>query len=481
LQAKKEITTKNPFPQDMKFQKSIKNEITVSGLGLHTGQMVNMTFKPAPENHGIKFQRTDLEGKPVIAAIVENVSDTSRGTTIAKNGAIVSTIEHVLSALSGLEIDNVLIEIDGPEIPIMDGSAKYFVDAIEKAGIVDQKAEKDFFVLDSVISYTDADKKIEIIAIPSREFKVSVMIDFETKVLSTQNANLNHIRQYKEQIAPCRTFVFLHELEYLLNNNLIKGGDLNNAIVFVNKTVTQAELDRLAGVFNKPTVEVKTEGILNNLNLHFPNEPARHKLLDVVGDLALAGKPVKAHIIANRPGHAANVEFARLLKKQMEKAKTVVKVPEYHPDKKPIYNVKEIMGFLPHRPPFLLVDKILELSDQHVVGLKNVTMNESFFVGHFPDEPVMPGVLQIEAMAQSGGILLLSTVPDPENYITLFLKIEEVKFRNKVVPGDTLIFRLDLMAPIRRGLCHMKGVAYVGKKAVMEAVMLAQIVKKNNK
>ncbi len=462
----------------MKFQKTIKKPATVSGLGLHTGQMVNMTFLPAPENHGIKFKRTDLEGQPVIDADVSLVSDTSRGTTLTKNGAGVATVEHVLSALSGLEIDNTMIEIDGLETPILDGSAKFFVEALTGAGIVEQKAEKDYFVLDSVISYTDADNKIEIIAIPSREFKVSVMIDFETKVLSTQNASLNHIKQYKDQIAPSRTFVFLHELEYLLNNNLIKGGDLNNAIVFVNKTVNQEELDRLAEVFDKPKVAVKSEGILNNLDLHFPNEPARHKLLDVIGDLTLAGKPVKAHIIANRPGHAANIEFTKLLKKQIEKSKTVVKIPEYDPNKKPVYDVQDIMGFLPHRPPFLLVDKILELSDQHVVGLKNVTMNESFFIGHFPKEPVMPGVLQVEAMAQSGGILLLSTVPDPENYITYFLKIEEVKFRHKVVPGDTLIFRLDLMAPIRRGLCHMKGVAYVGKKTVMEAVMLAQIVKK---
>ncbi len=462
----------------MKFQKTIKKPATVSGLGLHTGRMVNLTFLPAPENHGIKFKRTDLEGQPVIDADVSLVSDTSRGTTLTKNGAVVSTVEHVLSALTGLEIDNVIIEIDGAETPILDGSARFFVEALTEAGIVEQKAEKDYFVLDSVISYTDPDNKIEIIAIPSREFKVSVMIDFETKVLSTQNANLNHIKQYKDQIAPCRTFVFLHELEYLLNNNLIKGGDLNNAIVFVNKLVNQEELDRLAEVFNKPKVAVKSEGILNNLDLHFPNEPARHKLLDVIGDLTLAGKPVKAHIIANRPGHSANIEFTKLLKKQIERSKTVVKIPEYDPNTKPIYDVQDIMRFLPHRPPFLLVDKILELSDQHVVGLKNVTMNESFFVGHFPKEPVMPGVLQVEAMAQSGGILLLSTVPDPENYITYFLKIEEVKFRHKVVPGDTLIFRLELMAPIRRGLCHMKGVAYVGKKTVMEAVMLAQIVKK---
>jgi len=462
----------------MMMQKTIDKAVTVSGLGLHTGEEVNLTFKPAPVNHGYKFKRVDLEGSPVVDADVLNVVATSRGTTIEKNGAIVYTIEHVLSALAGLEIDNVLVEINGPETPIMDGSARYFVEALNEAGVVDQDAEKDYFVVDSVISYADPDNKIEIIAIPSKEFKVSVMIDFESKVLSTQNANLNHISNYKEQIAPCRTFVFLHELEYLLKHDLIKGGDLSNAIVFVNKVVSQEELDRLADLFKKPKVAVKNEGILNNLDLHFPNEPARHKLLDVIGDISLAGKPIKGHIIATRPGHAANVEFAKLLKKQIEKSNSEEKVPEYDPNKKPLYDIHGIMRLLPHRPPFLLVDKILEMGDDYVVGLKNVTMNESFFVGHFPAEPVMPGVLQIEAMAQSGGILLLSTVPDPENYLTLFLKIQEVKFRNKVVPGDTLIFRLHLIAPIRRGLCHMKGVAYVGNKAVMEATMLAQITKK---
>jgi len=462
----------------MELQKTIKKPSTVSGLGLHTGSVVNLTFNPAPENHGVVFKRSDIEGHQGIAADVSYVVDTSRGTTIEKNGVRIHTIEHVMSALVGLGIDNMLIEIDGPETPIMDGSAKFFIDALAEAEVIEQKSKREYFVVDSVISYTDPENKIEIIAIPSNEYKVSVMIDFETKVLSTQNANLNHLKDYKEQIAPCRTFVFLHELEYLMSNNLIKGGDMNNAIVFVNKAVNQEELDRLAELFNKPKVAVKSEGILNNLDLHFDNEPARHKLLDVIGDLSLCGKPIKGHIIANRPGHAANVEFAKILKKHIEKSATAEKVPEYDPNKKPVYDILGIMKLLPHRPPFLLVDKILELGDQHVVGLKSVTMNEGFFVGHFPDEPVMPGVLQIEAMAQTGGILLLSTIPDPENYLTLFLKIEEVKFRNKVVPGDTIIFRLDLLAPIRRGLCHMKGLAYVGKKVVMEATMLAQIAKK---
>lgn len=444
---------------------------------MHTGRNVNLTFRPAPAGHGFVFKRTDLDGEPEIDAVADHVIDTSRGTTLGKGEAKVYTVEHVLSALAGLEIDNCLIEMDGPETPIMDGSSSYFVNALRSAGTVSQDAEREYLELDTVVRYTDPDNKIEMVAIPDKEYKVSVMIDFETRVLSTQNATLHSLTDYAEQIAPCRTFVFLHELEYLLNNNLIKGGDLSNAIVFVNKAVSQDELDRLAELFNKPTVEVKTEGILNNLDLHFQNEPARHKLLDVVGDLALVGKPVKGHVFATRPGHMANVEFAKLLRKELLKNQAE-RIPEYDPDATPLFDVNDIMRFLPHRPPFLLVDRILEMSDTYVIGLKSVTMNESFFVGHFPNEPVMPGVLQIEAMAQTGGILVLNTVPDPENYITLFLKIEEVKFRNKVVPGDTILFKLDLLAPIRRGLCHMKGVAYVGKKVVMEAVMLAQIVKK---
>ncbi len=462
------------------MQKTIKKAVSVKGLGLHTGREVNLTFSPAPVNHGYVFRRTDLEGTPEIPADVKFVTDTSRGTTLEHNNASVQTIEHVLSSLAGLEIDNVIIEIDGPETPIMDGSSRYFVEALIEAGIEEQNAEKDYFVIESVISFADPQNKVEIIAIPAPDFKVSVMIDFESNVLTSQNANLNKISDFQKQIAPCRTFVFLHELEYLLKNNLVKGGDLNNAIVFVNKAVGQDELDRLAGLFNKPTVAVKPEGILNNLDLHFPNEPARHKLLDVIGDLTLAGKPVKGHIIATRPGHKANIEFAKLLRKEIEKS-AQEKIPVYDMDKPPLFDIQGIMRFLPHRPPFLFVDKILEMSKEHVVGIKNVTMNETFFVGHFPDEPVMPGVIQIEAMAQTGGILVMNSVPDPENYLTFFLKIDGVKFRSKVVPGDTLLFKLDLIAPIRRGLCHMRGLAYVGNKIVMEAEMLAQIVKKQVK
>jgi UDP-3-O-[3-hydroxymyristoyl] N-acetylglucosamine deacetylase / 3-hydroxyacyl-[acyl-carrier-protein] dehydratase len=461
----------------MRLQRTISQTATISGLGLHTGANVNLTFHPAPENFGFVFKRTDLEGKPEISVDVNNVISTDRGTCLEQNNAKIYTVEHTLAALRGLEIDNCLIEVDGPEMPIMDGSARFFVEALKAAGIKQQEAQVEYYQIDTVLSYSDPKNKIEIIALPADDFKVAVMIDFETTVLSTQNAQLDKLEDFAEQIAPCRTFVFLHELEYLLNNNLIKGGDLSNAIVFVNKAVSQKELNRLAELFNKPTVEVKSEGILNNLDLYFRNEPARHKLLDVIGDLALAGKPIKGHIIANRPGHAANVEFAKVIKNHFEKDKHN-QIPCYDPNKEPLFDINQIMRFLPHRPPFLLVDKIIEMSDSHVVGVKAVSMNESFFVGHFPDEPVMPGVLQIEAMAQTGGVLVLNTVPDPENYLTFFLKIDEVKFRNKVVPGDTIIFKLHLIDKIRRGLCHMKGIAYVGTKVVMEAQMLARIMKK---
>ncbi|HRW97059.1 MAG TPA: bifunctional UDP-3-O-[3-hydroxymyristoyl] N-acetylglucosamine deacetylase/3-hydroxyacyl-ACP dehydratase [Bacteroidales bacterium] len=460
-------------------QRTLKTPITISGSGLHTGQLVNLTFKPAAENTGYVFKRIDLEGQPEIEAIADNVTDTNRGTSLEKNNARVQTVEHVLAALAGLQIDNCLIEMDNQEPPITDGSSKYFVQTLQNAGIEEQNAEREYLVIDEVLTYNDPKHKSQFIAIPADHFKLTTLIDFETKVLGTQNAVLERIEDFATEISPCRTFVFLHELEFLLNNNLVKGGDLSNAIVFVNKAVTQEELDRLARLFNKPSVAVKSEGILNNIDLHFPNEPARHKLLDVIGDLTLAGKPIKGHIIATKPGHSSNAEFAKILRKHWQKSQSIQPIPQYDPDKEPLFDIKDIMRKLPHRPPFLLIDKILEMSKTHVVGLKNVTMNESFFVGHFPDEPVMPGVLQIEAMAQTGGILVLSTVPDPENYLTFFLKIEEVKFRHKVVPGDTLIFNLSLIAPIRRGLCQMKGIAYVGKTIVMEANMLAQITKKS--
>jgi len=460
-------------------QKTIKNPASVSGVGLHTGKEVTLTFKPAPDNYGIKFRRIDLNSEVLVDADVDNVVDTSRGTSLETEGVRIDTVEHVLAALAGLEIDNVLVEMNQSETPILDGSSGFYIRALEQAGVVEQKALRKYFELHTNINYSYPEKKVEMIAIPSKEFRVSVMIDYESKVLPTQNAHLTHISQFVKEFSTCRTFVFLHELEYLLNNNLIKGGDLSNAIVFVNRAVSRDELNHLAHLFNKPTVEVLPhEGILNNLELQYPNEPARHKLLDVVGDLTLVGMPIKAHIIATRPGHYTNVEFARLIKKQLKKEKRSEEVHKFDLSKPPLYNIQQIQSMLPHRPPFLLIDRILEMGNDYVVGMKNVTMNEPFFVGHFPGEPVMPGVLQIEAMAQTGGILALSFVEDPQNYITYFLKIENVKFRHKVVPGDTVVFFNQLSAPIRRGLISMRGLAYVGNKVVMEADMMAQITRK---
>ena len=459
-------------------QKTIKKEVSICGVGLHTGEKVNLTFKPAPVNFGYKFKRVDLPGQPIVEAIIENVTDTSRGTTIEENGVAVKTIEHVIAALFGLNIDNVLIELDKAEIPIMDGSSKFFVDILSDAEIVEQDATKEYFDLDTTIVFADKDKNVEMIAIPSNHFKISVLIDYNSDVLIPQNATLNNIADFKTDIAGCRTFVFLHELEYLVNNNLIKGGDLNNAIVFVNRVIDNEELSKLAKIFNRPEIKVLNQGILNNLELRFHNEPARHKLLDVIGDLALLGVSLNAHIIATRPGHATNIEFAKEIKKYIKQQRFKKKAPFYEPNTKPLYDINQIKQILPHRPPFLLIDKILELDSKHVVGLKNVTMNESFFVGHFPEEPVMPAVLQIEAMAQAGGIFVLRTVADPENYLTYFLKINNARFKQKVVPGDTLIFHLELMSPIRRGISEMKGTAFVGNKVVMEAELTAQIVRK---
>ena len=461
-------------------QRTIAKPTTVSGNGLHTGVEVTLTFKPLPVNSGIQFQRIDLEGKPIVPANCDHVLDTNRGTTIGLNGASVATVEHVMAALKGMQIDNALVEIDNDETPIIDGSAKYFTEALKQAGTVEQDAPREYFELDKVLTFVDQDNKVELIAIPSDEFRLSVMIDFETEVLSTQNASLASIADFNNEISMCRTFVFLHELEFLLSNDRIKGGDLSNAIVFVNRAISQEELDRLAKLFNKPSVKVLDKGILNNIDLHFENEPARHKLLDVVGDLSLTGFGIKAHIIAKRPGHGANVALAKIIKQYKVEKESNIFEPPFDVIKKPLYDINDIKNLLPHRPPFLLIDKIMDMDESQVVGVKNVTMNETFFEGHFPDEPVMPGVLQIEAMAQTGGILLLNTIDDPQNYLTYFLKIENVKFRNKVIPGDTIVFSLKLMSPIRRGLCHMKGIGYVANKPVIEAEMLAQISKKNN-
>lgn len=462
-------------------QQTLKGSVTLQGVGLHTGEKVTMTMKPANPGFGIRFQRIDLPDKPVVKADCDFVVDTSRGTTIEYNGARVSTIEHTLSALVGMEIDNVLIELDGPEVPILDGSARLFIDAIESVGIQELEAKRIVYTIDSNIHYYDPVKNVDMLAVPSNEYQITTLIDFNSPVLGTQHATLKHISEFRDEIAPCRTFCFLHELEYLLDNNLIKGGDLSNAIVVVDKVVSQEELNHLAKVFNKQKIEVKQEGILNNIQMHFPNEPARHKLLDVVGDLALVGYSIKAHIIASRPGHASNVEFAKRIKQFIKRNKHLSDIPHYDPSQQAIYDINQISKVLPHRFPFLLVDKIIELSDNHVVGIKNVTCNEHFFEGHFPGNPIMPGVLQIEALAQAGGILALNNYSDRENYDTLFIKIDKAKFKQKVIPGDTLILKLELLNPIRRGICEMRGTAYVGNKLATEAELVAQIVRKDKK
>ena len=462
-------------------QQTLKGPVTLHGIGLHTGKIVTMTIKPAIPGYGIRFQRVDLPDRPVVKADVDYVVDTSRGTTIEYNGARVSTIEHTLAAMVGLGVDNALIELDGPEVPILDGSSRLFIEAIDSVGVLEQEAKRIVYSIDTNIHYYDPVKNVDMLAVPSAEYQVTTLIDFNSPVLGTQHATLKHLSEFRTEIGPCRTFCFLHELEYLLDNNLITGGDLSNAIVVVDKVVSQDELNRLAKIFNKQKIEVKQEGILNNIQLHFTNEPSRHKLLDVVGDLALVGHSIKAHIIASRPGHATNVEFAKKIKQYIKKNKHLSDIPHYDPSQEAIYDISHISRALPHKFPFLFVDKIIELSDNHVVGIKNVTFNEHFFQGHFPGNPVMPGVLQIEALAQTGGILALNNIKDPENYDTYFLKIDKVRFKQLVRPGDTLILKLELLNPIRRGICEMKGTAYVGNKLATEAELVAQIVRKENK
>lgn len=459
-------------------QKTIKDSISISGTGLHTGKAVNLTFRPSAENSGIRFLRTDINKEAFIKADVNNVIDTSRGTTLEENGYRITTVEHVLAAVTGFEIDNIIIEIDAPETPILDGSAKSYIDALNKAGKIEQKAAREVIKISEPIRYTNEDNDCEIIAIPQDHYSLSCMVDFNTKILGNQYASLNKISDFKDEIASSRTFVFFNELEQLLKHNLIKGGDLSNAIVFVNKQVEQSELDKMASLFNKPTVEVKKEeGILNNIELYYHNEPARHKLLDLIGDLALTGYPINAQIIANKPGHYSNIEFTKKIKQYIKDKMKNNHIPKYDPNAKPVFDINAIKKILPHRYPFLLVDKVVEISENHVVGIKNVTMNEDFFSGHFPNEPIMPGVLQVEAMAQTGGILSLSNVEYPENYNTYFLKIDNVRFKQKVVPGDTLIFKLNLITPVKRGIWHMKGTAYVGDKVVTEAELMALVSK----
>jgi UDP-3-O-[3-hydroxymyristoyl] N-acetylglucosamine deacetylase/3-hydroxyacyl-[acyl-carrier-protein] dehydratase len=459
-------------------QRTLKSAVKLQGIGLHTGQLVNLEICPAPDNHGYKFQRVDLEGQPIIKADVDLVVATDRGTTLEQNGARVYTTEHILAALYGCEVDNALIKLDAPEVPIMDGSSLLFVNAFEAAGYEEQEAERNYFELTENIPWEDPEKGTEFLAIPDSNYRITVMVDYNSPVLGTQHASMYHLGEFNTEIAKCRTFVFLRELEYLASNNLIKGGDLDNAIVLVErKDIQQEELDRLAKLLGKEDLKISIDGIgvLNSTKLQYENEPARHKLLDIVGDLALVGRPIKAHILAARPGHAGNVKFAKIIKEQIKKQENQGRY--FDLTKEPLYNIVDIEGMLPHRYPFLMVDKIMEIHENSIIGVKNITMNEPIFTGHFPGNPVFPGVLQIEAMAQVGGIFALSKVEEPHLYSTYFMKIDKVKFKQKIMPGDTVVFELSLLSPIRRGLVEMGGKAYVNGKIVAEAEMLAQVIK----
>jgi UDP-3-O-[3-hydroxymyristoyl] N-acetylglucosamine deacetylase/3-hydroxyacyl-[acyl-carrier-protein] dehydratase len=458
-------------------QRTLASEVSLKGKGLHTGLNVAITFRPAPANHGFKFRRTDLPGMPVIDALAENVTDTSRGTTLVQNGASVSTIEHALAALYGLQVDNAIIDLNGPEAPIMGGAAWTFTEAIRSVGFTEQKEERNYFVVKQKIVYSDEEHGVDLILYPDDHLSINVLIDYNSRILGNQYAILDSIIDFEEEISNSRTFVFFHELEPLHRMGLIKGGDLDNAVVILEKEVEQEEIERIAKLFNRPGITKHTAGILNNTELRYPNEPARHKLLDIMGDLALVGQPIKGKLVATRPGHFANTRLAKLIRQEIKKAHSKINIPLYDPDVPPVYSLEDIKKRLPHRYPFLMVDKIISLDGTTVVGIKNVTFNEPFFQGHFPDEPVMPGVLLVEALAQCGGLLVLSTVDEPEKYSTYFLKIDKLKFKHKVIPGDTIILRMELIEPMRRGIVMMFGQAFVGNHLVAEGEMTAQVIK----
>lgn len=456
-------------------QNTLAASFSLQGKGLHSGLNIQVTFNPAPENHGYKIKRVDLPDQPVIDAVAENVVNTQRGTVIGKNNVQISTIEHALAALYAMGVDNCLMEVNAPEFPILDGSARYYVEEIQKVGLQEQNAAKDFYIVKHKVEVKDEETGASIMLLPDDHFCVNTLISFDSPVLNNQFATMNNVDEFPTEIAASRTFVFVREIEMLLKNNLIKGGDLDNAIVIYDQKVSQEALDKLADMMQLPHQNIQELGYINHKPLVFDNEPARHKLLDVIGDMALIGKPIKGRVIATRPGHSINAKLARIIRKQIKL--NDVQAPVYDPNAEPVMDINRIRELLPHRYPFLLVDKIIELGKNYIVGVKNITTNEPFFQGHFPQEPIMPGVLQVEAMAQTGGLLVLNTVDEPERYSTYFMKIDGVKFRQKVVPGDTLILRLELLAPIRRGISTMKGYVFVGDKLVSEAEFMAQIIK----